>query len=107
MVSIHQLSVDANTIRTKGATMNERVTIYLDCEPRERLEEFCKRFYRRNTIPTNLASYVWGFEQKGYICPKHIDEDGYLVLYGFTDTPFGTNIKNYSETLKAVNLGEI
>lgn len=87
--------------------MNRDVTIYLDCTPRERLEEFCKRFYRRNIIPTNLASYVWGFDKKGFIYPHHIDEDGNLVLYGFTDMPFVTNIKNYSETLKAVKLGEI
>lgn len=87
--------------------MNEDVTIRIDCEPRERLDEFCKRFYRRNIIPTNLASYVWGFDKKGYISPQSINEDGYLVLYGFTDVPFGICIKNYSETLKAVNLGEI
>ena len=107
MASVHQLSAGANTIRVKGATMNEDVTIYIDCEPRERLEEFGKRFYRHNINPTNLASYVWGYAQKGYISPQHIDEDGYLVLYGFTEVPYDICIKNYSETLKAVKLGEI
>lgn len=107
MVNVHQLSADANTIRVEGVTMNRDVAIYLDCEPRERLEEFCKRFYRRNIIPTNLASYVWEFDKKGFIYPHRIDGDGYLVLYGFTDTPFGRVIKNYSETLKAIKLGEI
>lgn len=87
--------------------MNRDVTIYLDCEPKESLEEFGKRFYRRNINPTNLASYVWGFDKKGYISPHRIDEDGKLILFGFTDMPFGIQIKKYSETLKAVNLGEI
>lgn len=49
-----------------------------------------------------------GFDKKGYICPQHVDEDGNLILYGFTDMPpLYTGIKNYSETLKAVKLGEI
>ena len=87
--------------------MNERITIYLDCEPRERLEEFCKRFYRRDINPTNLANCVWKFHKKGYICPQGTDGNGKLVLYGFTDVEFDGCIKNYSETLKAVNLGEI
>lgn len=88
--------------------MNGDTTIYLDCEPKESLEEFGKRFYRCNINPTNLASYVWGFDKKGYICPQHVDEDGNLILYGFTDMPpLYTGIKNYSETLKAIKLGEI
>lgn len=64
MVNVHQLSADADTIRVKGATMNRDTTIYLDCEPKESLEEFGKRFYRRNITPTNLASYVWGLTRK-------------------------------------------
>ena len=87
--------------------MNRDTTIYLDCTPKESLEEFGKRFYRCNINPTNLVSYIWRIERKGYICPQRIDEDGNLVLFGFTDTSFGTKIKNYSETLKAIKLGEI
>lgn len=108
MANVHQLSADDNTIRVKGATMNERVTIYIDCEPRESLEEFGKRFYRCDVNPTNLANHVWKWDCVGYICPQRIDEDGRLVLFGFTDMPpLYTGIKNYSETLKSVNLGEI
>lgn len=79
MVSVHQLSVDANTIRTKGATMNERVTIYLDCAPKESLEEFGKRFYRCNINPTNLARCVWNVFKKGYIYPQGIYGDSILA----------------------------
>lgn len=107
MASVHQLSADANTIRVKGVTMNRDTTIYLDCKPKESLEEFGKRFYGCDVNPTNLAEAVWNSYLVGYISPQHIDGDGKLVLFGFTDVPFGTVIKNYSETLKAVNLGEI
>lgn len=108
MVNVHQLSADANTIRVKGVTMNRDVTIYLDCTPKESLEEFGKRYYRCDINPTNLANHIWNWDKVGYISPQCIDDDGKLVLFGFTDMPpLYTGIKNYSETLKAVNLGEI
>ena len=107
MASVHQLSADVNIIRVKGVTMNIDTTIYLDCTPRERLEEFGKRFYGCDVNPTNLARSVWNRYLVGYIAPQGIDGDGKLALFGFTDTPFGIKIKNYSETLKAVKLGAI
>lgn len=107
MVSVHQLSVNVDTISVKGVTMNRDTTIYLDCTPRESLEEFGKRFYGRDVNPTTLAKAVWNCYLVGYISPQGIDGDGKLVLYGFTDTPFGIKIKNYSDTLKAIKLGAI
>lgn len=86
--------------------MNRDTTIYLDCTPRESLEEFGKRFYGCDVNPTNLARSVWNWYLVGYISPQQIDGDGKLVLFGFTDYP-GAKIKNYSETLKAVKLGAI
>ena len=107
MVNVHQLSADANTIRAKGATMNRDTTIYLDCTPKESLEEFGKRFYGRDVNPTTLARSVWNRYLVGYISPQGLDGDGKLVLFGYTDYPYDAKIKNYSETLKAIKLGEI
>lgn len=87
--------------------MNERISIYLDCLPKESLEEFCKRFYRCDISPTTLAKAVWNVFKKGYICPQDTYDNGKLVLFGFTDTPLAICIKKYSDTFKAVNLGEI
>lgn len=87
--------------------MNRNTTISLDCTPRESLEEFGKRFYGCDVSPTNLARCVWNRYLVGYITPQGIDGDGKLVLFGFTDIPFGIKIKNYSDTLKAIKLGEI
>ena len=107
VASVHQLSADVNTIRVEGVTMNRDITIYLDCTPRERFEEFAKRFYGCDVNPTNLAKAVWNRYLVGYIAPQGIDGNGKLVLFGFTDIPPFDTIKNYSETFKAIKLGAI